>query len=429
MKISAQLDVNVVAVDVDDEVTIMLDVEAPPPSADLLRPPASLQIVLDRSGSMAGAPLDGAKSALIALVRQLECTDNFGLVTFDDSAQVVVPAGPIDDKESVIDQIRRIAPGGTTDLSAGLLRGLREIKRVAKTGGTVLFVSDGHVNAGLRQIEDFDSVTGKAYSDGIVTSTLGYGDHYDETLLAAIARAGSGNHVFASDPDAAGAAIAGEVEGLLSKSLQAVTLTLVLEPAVQMARLYNDLPSHELADRRIMIEIGDLYAHEKRRILLKLRVPAMSSLGAAKVATLELEYIELPGLIQHVANLPIAVNIVPGAEVAQRFVHPVVESEKLFQEAQHSKKLASEAFEQTQVAAAREHLLEAKAHLAHALELAPQESAHDIRQEIGAVDRMSEMAAERSTQYMSKLSRSSYHAMNRKRGRVDSSDADESDSL
>lgn len=429
MKITAQLDVNVVAVDVDDEVTIMLDVEAPAPTSDRRRPPASLQIVLDRSGSMTGAPLDGAKGALIALVRRLDASDNFGLVTFDDAAQVVVPAGPIVDKESVIDKIRRVSPGGSTDLGAGLLRGIREIKRVATSGATILVVSDGHVNAGLQHVDDFSGVTAKAYSDGVVTSTLGYGDHYDETLLAAIARAGSGNHVFASDPDAAGAAIAGEVDGLLGKSLQALTLTVVLEPAVQMARLYNDLPSHELADRRIMIEIGDLYAQERRRILLELHVPAMSDLGAAKVATLELEYIELPGLIQHVAKLPIAVNIVPGTEVAQRLVHAAVESEKLFQEAQHSKKLASEAFERTQVAAAREHLLEAKAHLARALDLAPQDAADDIRQEIGAVDRMSEMTAERSTQYMSKLSRSSYHAMNRKRGRVDSSDADGADEL
>ena len=101
MKITTQLDVSVVAVDLDDEVTIMLDLEAPAIDADKRRPPASLEIVLDRSGSMSGAPLEGAKDALIALVRRLEPTDNFGLVTFDDTAQVVVPAGPISDKEQV----------------------------------------------------------------------------------------------------------------------------------------------------------------------------------------------------------------------------------------------------------------------------------------------------------------------------------------
>ena len=112
-----------------------------------------------------------------------------------------------------------------TDLSSGYLRGLQELQRGAQTagisGGTVLVVSDGHVNGGIRDIDEFASITAaKAASKSITTSTLGYGDGYDETLLAAIARAGSGNHVFASNPDAAGAAIGAEVDGLLSSRLR-----------------------------------------------------------------------------------------------------------------------------------------------------------------------------------------------------------------
>lgn len=70
---------------------------------------------------MDGAPLEGAE-ALVALVRRLEPTDNFGLVTFDDSAQVVVPAGPLTDKDNVIRLIESVRSGGSTDLSAGWAR-------------------------------------------------------------------------------------------------------------------------------------------------------------------------------------------------------------------------------------------------------------------------------------------------------------------
>ena len=132
MKINALLDVNVVAHETEDEVAVLLELEAPAALADVTRPQASLQVVLDRSGSMDGAPLEGAKKALVALVRRLEPTDNFGLVTFDDSAQVVVPAGPLADKDAVIAQIQAVRAGGSTDLSAGYLRGLREIRRVAR---------------------------------------------------------------------------------------------------------------------------------------------------------------------------------------------------------------------------------------------------------------------------------------------------------
>src|SRR4051794_32409073 len=105
MKVSASLDVNVVAHETTDDVAVLIDLEAPAAVSDTARPPTSMQIVLDRSGSMSGPPLEGAKKALVALVQRLNLTDNFGVVPFDDEAQVVVPAGPLSDKAAVIRQI------------------------------------------------------------------------------------------------------------------------------------------------------------------------------------------------------------------------------------------------------------------------------------------------------------------------------------
>ena len=420
MKINALLDVNLVAHETEDEVTVLLELEAPAALADVTRPQASLEVVLDRSGSMAGPPLEGAKKALTDLVRRLEPTDNFGLVAFDDSAQVVVPAGPLTDKEAVLAQIAAVYPGGSTDLSAGYLRGLREIRRVAQHGGTVLVVSDGHVNAGITQVDEFASITSKAYSDGIVTSTLGYGHGYDETMLAAIARSGSGNHVFAHDPDAAGAAIAGEVDGLLNKVVQALSLTVAFEPSVQFLRLYNDLPAQQIANGQVMIELGDLYAEETRKVLLQLKVPALADLGLTKVATLELAYVELPGLIEHVASLPISVNVVPGDEAAGRIPHPTVESEKLFQDAQVAKREASEAFERGAFTEGQRLLGETKRRLSRSLEVAPEALKPDIRAEMDDVERMErygDASGAGGSAAMSKMTRASYTDRSRKRGR------------
>lgn len=422
MKINALLDVNVVAHERDDEIAVLLEMEAPAAIADATRPQASLQVVLDRSGSMHGAPLEGAKRALVSLVRRLDPSDNFGLVTFDESAQVVVPAGPLLDKEVVIAQIMAVQSGGSTDLSAGYLRGLREIRRVASRGGTVLVVSDGHVNAGLRDPDQFASVTAKAYAESVVTSTLGYGQGYDETLLAAVARAGNGNHVFAADPDAAGAAIAHEVDGLLDKVVQALSLTVKFEPAVQFLRLYNDLPAQQIGDGTVMIELGDLYAEEARKVLLKLRVPALAALGLAKVATLELSYVELPGLIEHLASLPINVNVVPGDEAAGRVPHPAVQSEVLFQEAQDVKRRASEAFERGEFADGQRLIAETKVRLGESMRVAPDSLRPEVEAELADVERMEEMGqfmGPAGAPLMSKVSRESYHRMNRKRGRRD----------
>jgi len=433
MKINALLDVNVVAHETEDEVAVLLELEAPAALADATRHQASLEVVLDRSGSMNGAPLEGAKKALVALVRRLDPGDNFGLVTFDDSAQVVVPAGPLSDKEAVIAQIQAVRSGGSTDLSAGYLRGLREIRRVLSTdsgqrgSGTVLVVSDGHVNAGIKDVDEFASVTSKAYADSIVTSTLGYGRGYDETLLTALARSGSGNHVFADNPDAAGAAVAGEVDGLLNKVVQALSLTVKFEPAVEFLRLYNDLPAQQIGDGQVMIELGDLFSEEARKVLLKLKVPALTSLGLARVATLELAYVELPGLIEHVVSLPINVNVVPGDEAAGRIAHPSVQSEILFQEAQDVKRQASEAFESGQFEEGQRLIGESRFRLARSLEVAPEKLKIEIQAELDDVARMEhlgDVGGPTSSAMMSKMSRDSYHRMNRKRGRRTELDQD-----
>src|SRR6478609_2483836 len=143
MKFSAQLDVHVVAHDAEDDVSVLLDLAAPG-AHDMgeTRRATSLQVVLDRSGSMDGPLLDGALSALAGLIQRLDSRDNFGLVVFDDSTQVVVPAGPLTDKPNVLARIASIESGGMTDLASGYLRGLQELNRVAAgSGGTLLLIS------------------------------------------------------------------------------------------------------------------------------------------------------------------------------------------------------------------------------------------------------------------------------------------------
>lgn len=418
MKFSAQLDVSVVAHESTDEVAVLLDFAAPAAPQAEERPTASLQIVLDRSGSMSGPPLDGALRALAGLVQRLDSRDNFGLVTFDNNAQVVVPAGPLTDKAAVLHRIASVHSGGSTDLSSGYLRGLQELKRVAgEGGGTLLLISDGHVNAGVSDPDLLGDIARNAHGDGLVTSTLGYGLGYDETLLSAVTRGGSGNHHFAQDPDAAGAAIASEVAGLLSKSIQAASLLVQCEPSVELLRLYNDLPAVEVGPRQVMIELGDFYAEEERKLLVKFGVPAMAALGLARVAKLQLRYVELPDLLEQVVTIPVHVNVVPGDEAAGRLVDPTVHTEVIYQEAQHSKRLASEALERGDRETAKRLLDGAVDSLEQANLSVPADLRADLDTEVTEMLMMSEMVDLSDTSFTSKITRASYHEKNRKRGR------------
>ncbi|MGI8899556.1 MAG: vWA domain-containing protein [Nocardioides sp.] len=423
MKFTASLDVNVVAHEADDDFTVLLELEAPPaPETGEERPASTLQVVLDRSSSMAGGPLRGAVDALVGIVERLERRDRFGVVVFDDDAQVAVPCGPVTDKDAVVAALRAIRPGGSTDLGSGYLRGLQELRRSSAVpdppaGGTLLIVSDGHVNCGITEEDRFADLASKAQGGGVVTSTLGYGLGYDETLLTAIARSGAGNHEFAQDPDAAGAAIAVEVDGLLNKVVQAASLTIRFSSDVQMVRLFNELPAHQVGEGEVVVELGDFYAQEARKLLMRFRVPAMAALGLAQVATLELRYVEVPALIEQLVILPVTVNVVPGDEAAGRIADPVVRSELLYQEAQQSKKRASEAFERGDLEEGKRLLRAASSDLDSACAVAPDEHRADIvreAEEVGAMFRDVDVVG---TNHMSKMSRASYYRQSSKRGR------------
>ena len=118
--------------------------------------------------------------------------------------------------------------------------------------------------------------------------------------------------------------------------------------------------------------------------------------------------------------LPINVNVVPGDEAAGRVAHPTVHSEVLFQEAQEVKRQASEAFEHGMFDLGQRLIGETKQRLTRSLEVAPEAQKPDIQIELDDVARMERLAdvsGPSGAPMMSKISRDSYHQMNRKRGR------------
>ena len=357
MHVTAHLDVDLVAVETTDTVTVMLDLQAPAATQDPTAPRTdhTAIVVLDRSGSMSGHRLEAAKRAIVELVARLDDSDTFGLVTFDDQTDVVVPAGKVGDhgRQRITRLVQAVDPGGSTDLSGGYLRGLQEARRGAgPAGATIVLLSDGHANAGVTDPVALRQVAANAGAQSISTSTIGIGHGYDQDLLAEIATGGSGNHTFAADADSAAAALAGEVEGLLNKTVQAASLLIAPISGVAQVGILNDLPSHAVIDG-IMVELGDFYAGETRKLLIELTIPAMSALGLAKAADLTLTYVELPALEQHTVTLPVSVNVVPADVAAQRVPAPEVHREKLLLSAQQAKRASEDALARGDYDAAR----------------------------------------------------------------------------
>ena len=413
MIVKAILDLDMVALESDDRVTLMLDLTAPINEASKDRPGQAVQIVLDRSGSMEGGPLESAKESILKLIDRLAPQDSFGLVAFDDTALVIAPIRTMADHDmpALRRVVREMHTGGSTDISAGYLLGLRELNRTPAVGGsTLLLISDGHANAGEQDPKFFADVAATNAQAKVTTSSIGLGNGYDEKILEALAQGGGGAHRFASTIDEAIGAIAAEVEDLLDKAI--VNTVLRLTPTVGLTRqpqieVLQRLPHWKDGDTYVL-QLGDLYAGENRRFMIDIEVPGIKALGLCQIAEITIEYLNLSDRQEISVTTPVNVNVVPGDQAAGRIANPVIRAERLIIAAQSEKATAIEELRSGNSKDASARLLKTVANLrreASSIQVTDAVSAESlilIRSEADEIEKLAEMAKNEDISYSSK---------------------------
>jgi Ca-activated chloride channel family protein len=320
--------------------------------------------------------------------------------------------------------IRDLQTGGSTDISAGYLMGLRELTRVQATGGsTLLLISDGHANAGEQDPKFFQEVSTKSATEKVTTSTIGLGNGYDETILEALAQGGGGAHRFAGSIDEAVGAIAAEVDDLLDKTI--VNAVLRVTPTDAM----SGAPAIEIVQRlpywkdgeTFVVQLGDLYSGENRRFMIDLDVPGIASLGLCKIADITIEYLDLAQRQEISVTMPVNVNVVPGDVAAGRIADPIVRAERLILEAQTAKSLAVDELLNGKIKEASTRLKGAASSLRREASLIPvtdersAESLAIIKAEADEIDVLAQTAEDQDVMYSSKRMTESYSRKTRSR--------------
>jgi Ca-activated chloride channel family protein len=115
------------------------------------RPVQNLSFVIDRSGSMHGDKLNYTKKAVSFAIGHLGSQDYYSVVTFDDTVNLVSTSQKVENKDALIQSVMRINSGGCTNLSGGMLQGLKEVKHNFKKEqiNRVLILTDGQANRGV----------------------------------------------------------------------------------------------------------------------------------------------------------------------------------------------------------------------------------------------------------------------------------------
>ncbi len=238
----------------------------------------NLSLAIDRSGSMAGAPLRYALLAASSVVDRLEPSDTFSLVVYDDRVDTIIPPQAVTDKTALKNAIRRIRAGGLTNLSGGWLKGCEYVKGQLDSQkiNRVLLLTDGLANVGISDPTVLTTTAGKKAEEGIITTTLGFGQGFNEDLSIGMARAARGNFYFIQSIDEATEVFSIELDSLRAVVGQNLVTTLELAPGVELIdTLSLALVSQNSAGQSV-IGLGELYEGEDKLLGLSLNL-----LGAA----------------------------------------------------------------------------------------------------------------------------------------------------
>ena len=207
------------------------------------RAPLNLCLVLDRSGSMEGAPFEYAKQACTYLVDQLTEQDVLSIVTFSDTVDVVMPPRKIVNKQLVKEHIMRLTVADTTNIYDALVVGTQQATSVNLPGYQthLILLTDGEPTVGIKDFSTIVSAAARAKEFGFHITALGFGPDYNEELLAGIARRSGGKYYYIDQPQRIPAVFQQELVRLMT----VVARNPKLE--VQLARWAADAGAHRHA--------------------------------------------------------------------------------------------------------------------------------------------------------------------------------------
>jgi uncharacterized membrane protein len=179
-------------------------------------PSVAMSLVIDRSGSMTGLPLEMAKQAARATVDALSADDLLEVIAFDSTPTRYVKMQPARNRSRIENDIARIQAGGGTEIFPALDASYQDMSVVQARKKHVILLTDGRASSGGIR----DLVQAMA-AESITVTTVGLGNEVDDQLLSMIKDFGGGRYHKVPDPGSLPKIFTREAE-MIAKS--AVTL-------------------------------------------------------------------------------------------------------------------------------------------------------------------------------------------------------------
>jgi Ca-activated chloride channel family protein len=262
-----------------------------------VRMPVNVSFVLDRSGSMKGEKIERVRRATSLALDLLGPQDIVSVVIFDHRTEVLIPAGPVHNREDLQQRISRIRDAGGTKIAPAVDKALHEIEK--ERGSSIrrlILLTDGqteHEKECLLRSDD-------AARLGVPITALGVGRDWNEDLLIEMANRSGGTADYIARPDEITEYFQNTVQRAQATVVQNTALTLRLVQGVtpravwQVIPLISNMGYRPISDRDVNVQLGELESGQGRTVLIELLVDPRP-IGQYRVGQTEVSY-DVPAL-------------------------------------------------------------------------------------------------------------------------------------
>jgi Ca-activated chloride channel homolog len=253
----------------------------------------NIAFVLDRSGSMAGEPIQALRQAVAGAIGSLAERDVVSVVLFGSEVETLIEAQRRDQAGDLEARFAQIEPAGGSALYDALNQGAAQLRRYAGTSTVnhLVLVTDGPATKGPREFDDFARLVEVFAREGITLSAIGLGEEFDEDMLAMMARTGNGHFRYAEQATRLADALQAEIAPMQTVVAHDAVLTVEFkgycsevkshgwEPATvggttvtyRFPHLFADQDLAVLASGRVDSFIARNYLHEVATVRLRWR--------------------------------------------------------------------------------------------------------------------------------------------------------------
>lgn len=288
---------SLITVSQETTVHLLIKLQAPVKEYEDVSTPINLCLVLDRSGSMAGDKLQETIESVKMIIANLRNDDILSVVIFGDLVNTLIPPQKVtSSRDHLLKAVEGIKAAGSTNLSGGLLMGIEHLNK-SKTDDSInrlLLLTDGCANAGITDPKKLVNLVRSAKQENsIITTTLGFGEEFNEDLLIEMANSATGNFYYIQNVDDAPKFFSEELHGI--QQVVAQNIVVEIQPETKIVEKIEQTSSHVeyMNNTNLFVELGDAIAGEEKKILFAMEIPKIKKQKNAKIAQIQIRMVEI----------------------------------------------------------------------------------------------------------------------------------------